>query len=76
MLHQPNQIIITLDDSDLLIQARVRRSPRNSIEMYIGGEWSEFVNGININVGSRIRLTLSDPPEILTVNIIDQPPAV
>jgi hypothetical protein len=40
--------------------------------MYIGQEWNEFVDGINVNVGSRIRLTLSDPPEILNVSIIDQ----
>jgi hypothetical protein len=73
MLHQPNQIIMTLDDSDLFIQARIMRSQRNSRELYIGGEWSQFVNGINVNVGSRIRLTLSEPPEILTIHIIDQP---
>jgi hypothetical protein len=65
-----------LDDSDLFIQCQVRRSPRNSKEIYIGQEWNEFVDGINVNVGSRIRLTLSDPPEILNVSIIDQPPEV
>jgi hypothetical protein len=74
MQHQPNQIILSLDDSDLFIQCRVRRSPRNSREMYIGHEWNEFVNGINVNVKSIIRLTLSDPPEILNVSIVDQHP--
>ncbi|WJX46694.1 hypothetical protein P8452_33468 [Trifolium repens] len=45
---------------------------RYTDEKYISaGDWFVFVNNANLQVGSRLRFTLADPPQVLNVVIIN-----
>ncbi|GAU42087.1 hypothetical protein TSUD_134710 [Trifolium subterraneum] len=46
-------------------------SARNMIETYITAEWFQFLHDFNIQVGTRLRMTVSNPPETLTILMIE-----
>ncbi|CAJ2679209.1 unnamed protein product [Trifolium pratense] len=70
---QQEHITMVLQEFNISVNCTIRCSARNINERYISNEWFAVVNNANIQAGSRLRSTVSDPPEFLNVVIIDQP---
>ncbi|MCH79481.1 ATP-dependent DNA helicase PIF1 [Trifolium medium] len=72
LLPQQKEITVILDNSDISVNCIIQTSPRNRNEKYIARGWIAFINQANINIDSRLRITLLDPPEVLHVRIVNQ----
>jgi glycine cleavage system H lipoate-binding protein len=68
---QQNHIHTVLDNTNISINCAIKTSPRNRNEKYISNGWIAFVKDVNIQPDSRVRFTVSDPPEFLNVVIIN-----
>ncbi|KAK2378746.1 hypothetical protein QL285_066621 [Trifolium repens] len=66
-----NQINLVLHNTNIAVNCNIRTDPRNGLEKFITIGWFQFLMDANIEAGTRVRLTLSDPPENLIIAIID-----
>ncbi|XP_045787542.1 uncharacterized protein LOC123887334 [Trifolium pratense] len=69
--HHQHGIVMVLDNSNISVNCSIKTTPRNRNEKYLSQEWIAFLNQANINVGRRIKLTISDPPGVLSVGLIN-----
>jgi hypothetical protein len=66
-----NQIYLVLHNTNIGVHCNINTDPRNAVQRFITIGWFQFLNNANIEVGSRVRLTLSNPPENLIISVID-----
>jgi hypothetical protein len=69
--HGQNQINLVLHNTNIAVNCNIKTDPRNEVEKFITIGWFQFLMNANIEAGSIVRLTLSDPPENLIIAIID-----
>jgi hypothetical protein len=69
--HGQNQINLVLHNTNIAVNCNIKTDPRNEVEKFITIGWFQFLMNANIEAGSRVRLTLSDPPENLIIAVID-----
>ncbi|XP_045824209.1 uncharacterized protein LOC123916731 [Trifolium pratense] len=69
--HHQQHINIVLHNSNISVNCTIKTSQRNWNERYLSQEWVAFLNEANIKVNYRLKLTLSNPPDVLSVEIIN-----
>ncbi|MCH80494.1 hypothetical protein A2U01_0001263 [Trifolium medium] len=65
---QQTNISISLENTNIVVNCNIHTCSRSAKEKYISHQWTAFLNQANINVGSRIKLTVLDPPDCFKQN--------